>query len=416
MTKLDDDGSASVDPAGGHEPATQPRGAHARRRPLGRVATSAVAVIGAVAVTLGFATPAQAAPAPRKQAKPKAMPARAATPAVVRTAAAAEPAPLRYTVVEGDTVSAIAARFGMPTASVLALNGLGWSSLIFPGQVLVLDDAERPAAVTPTRVDDEIRRHTVVEGDTVSGIASRYGLDVDDVLRVNGLDRRSLIFPGQALVLPDATGTPAASAPAAAPEDDATPDRHTVERGDTASGIAARYGVSVQSLLDANELGWSSVIHPGDVLVVPGVLAAAAEGHVVVMTAEMTDNAAVIVRVGRSLGVSDRGIVIALATAAQESGLRNLGYGDRDSLGVFQQRPSQGWGTEAEVMDVERAARAFFGGRTNPNPGTTRGLLDIAGWGGMTVTEAAQAVQRSAHPDAYAKWETSARAWLAELG
>ncbi|WP_281534771.1 hypothetical protein [Cryobacterium breve] len=68
------------------------------------------------------------------------------------------------------------------------------------------------------------------------------------------------------------------------------------------------------------------------------------------------------------------------------------------------------------MMDPARASQAFFGGAGNPNPGVTRGLLDIPGWEGMTVTQAAQAVQLSAYPDYYAKWETSARAWLSELG
>ena len=99
----------------------------------------------------------------------------------------------------------------------------------------------------------------------------------------------------------------------------------------------------------------------------------------------------------------------------QESSLRNLNYGDRDSLGLFQQRPSTGWGTPAQVTDPVYATRLFFGGPSNPNAGITRGLLEIPGWQSMTVTQAAQAVQQSAYPDAYAKWETSARVWLDQL-
>jgi hypothetical protein len=130
----------------------------------------------------------------------------------------------------------------------------------------------------------------------------------------------------------------------------------------------------------------------------------------------MRANARIIVEVGRRLGVPDRGIVIALAAAAQESGLRNLRHGDRDSMGLFQQRPSQGWGTPEEVLDPVRAARAFYGGPTSPTAGIAPGLLDIDGWSSMPVTEAAQAVQRSAHPHHYAKWEATARRWLDELG
>jgi hypothetical protein len=108
--------------------------------------------------------------------------------------------------------------------------------------------------------------------------------------------------------------------------------------------------------------------------------------------------------------------VIALAAAAQESGLRNLNYGDRDSLGLFQQRPSAGWGAPSQLLEPGYAARLFFGGPKNPNAANTRGLLDIPGWQSMTVSQAAQAVQFSAYPDAYAKWETGARAWLKDLG
>jgi hypothetical protein len=67
-------------------------------------------------------------------------------------------------------------------------------------------------------------------------------------------------------------------------------------------------------------------------------------------------------------------------------------------------------------MDPVQASLAFFGGPSNPNAGRTRGLLDIPGWTSMTVTQAAQAVQMSAHPNAYAAWEASARAWLPQLG
>lgn len=117
-------------------------------------------------------------------------------------------------------------------------------------------------------------------------------------------------------------------------------------------------------------------------------------------------NARTIIGVGKGAGVPEYGWVVALATAMQESTLVNVDYGDRDSLGLFQQRTSQGWGSEAQIMDPVLASKAFYGVAAHtPNPG----LLDISGWQSMSVTEAAQAVQRSAYPDAYAKWETLAR-------
>jgi LysM repeat protein len=185
-----------------------------------------------------------------------------------------------------------------------------------------------------------------------------------------------------------------------------------IASGDTVSAIASRFGVSIPAILAANGLNWSSIIYTGRTLVIPGVAIAPAGTTTTPLTAEMTRNAQVIVQIGKSLGVSDYGLVIALAAAMQESGLRNLNYGDRDSQGLFQQRPSAGWGTPAQITDPAYASRLFFGGVNNPNKGITRGLLEIPNWQNMTVTQAAQAVQLSAFPDAYAKWEASARVWL----
>jgi hypothetical protein len=97
-------------------------------------------------------------------------------------------------------------------------------------------------------------------------------------------------------------------------------------------------------------------------------------------------------------------VTIALATAMQESKLRNLDYGDRDSLGLFQQRPSQGWGTPEQIMDPVYAAGKFYSE-----------LVKVTGFEDMPITEAAQAVQRSAYPDAYAKHEAAARSFASSL-
>ena len=116
-----------------------------------------------------------------------------------------------------------------------------------------------------------------------------------------------------------------------------------------------------------------------------------------------------VIAVGRSLHVPDEGIVVALATGLVESGLHNLDHGDRDSLGVFQQRPSSGWGTPGQITNVTASTRAFYGRADHT---TNPGLLDIPGWQHMAVGDAAQAVQRSAFPGAYADREGEARALL----
>nr|WP_241981399.1 LysM peptidoglycan-binding domain-containing protein [Cryobacterium algoritolerans] len=417
-------------------------------RSVRRLATIPLVIISTIAIALNLASPADAASIAKKPLKsrsnlPGAVPAAPVRGQVAR--ASAEAAPTRYTVVEGDTVSAVAGRFGLSTASVLALNGLGWSAVIFPGQTLTLSGQAAPVAAAPTPVAAEITRYTIVAGDTISGVAAAHGLSVGDILSANGLDRGSIIFPGQAIVLPGAAApavapaTRPAPAPIPAPATAAT-GTHTINAGDTIGAIAAAAGVSVQAVLDANGLGWSSIIYPGQVLAVPSLAIAqvssvvvssvaaapvadparpeptATAGVVTTLTDEMRQNARIIVAAGRAAGVGDAGLVVALAAAAQESGLRNVHHGDRDSLGLFQQRPSAGWGSAEQVMDPVRASQAFFGGAGNPNRGVTHGLLDIPGWEAMTVTQAAQAVQISAFPDYYAKWETSARAWLPELG
>ena len=119
-------------------------------------------------------------------------------------------------------------------------------------------------------------------------------------------------------------------------------------------------------------------------------------------TDEQLKNAATIVGVGRSMGATDRDLIIGLMTAMQESTLRNINFGDRDSVGLFQQRTSQGWGSIEQIMDPKYSSKKFF-----------EGLLGIKGRGDMNLSQAAQAVQRSAFPDAYAKWEDEARAILA---
>ena len=129
----------------------------------------------------------------------------------------------------------------------------------------------------------------------------------------------------------------------------------------------------------------------------PAALPTCTSGSVV-LTLEQTANAATIAAVGKRLGLPNHAVTIALATALQESGLRNLSYGDRDSLGLFQQRPSQGWGTPATVQTPRLAAASFY-----------RHLRKVPGWATLPITEAAQQVQHSGAPQAYAQWEQASR-------
>ncbi|GHD90474.1 hypothetical protein GCM10010508_35340 [Streptomyces naganishii JCM 4654] len=114
-------------------------------------------------------------------------------------------------------------------------------------------------------------------------------------------------------------------------------------------------------------------------------------------TPEQAVNAATIAAVGTGRNMPERAVTIALATALQESGLRNIEHGDRDSLGLFQQRPSQGWGTPKEIMDPAYAAGKFY-----------EHLAKVPGYTRLPLTVAAQRVQRSGFPQAYAKHEPDA--------
>jgi len=478
-------------------------------------ATVPIVLVGSMAVAMNIPTTIESAQV-KRPAQPKAENSEAVLATVPRSAAparavfgaahvaaavppqsavAATQAPRIYRVLAGDTVSDIAMRFGLSTPSVLALNGLSWTSLIFPGQQLTLSTTAMPADVTHQNQDNaesSAKRdgaYTIVAGDTISAIAERFGVSTISVLLANGLGWSSIIYPGQTIVVPGATApsdspvidqrespvvlrddsaagsnlvgrpltgqtpagqtptgrTPSTSAPVDVPAGPVTETQepsaqptppaesappappapqngsYVIVSGDTISAIASRFGITTQALLDANGLSWSSVIYGGQNLVIPGVTTPppsppAGVQSVAGLTDDMAGHARTIIQVGRELGVPDYGIVIALATAMQESSLRNLDWGDRDSVGLFQQRPSSGWGSVEQLTTPTHAARLFYGGPSNPNRGYTRGLLDIRGWESMALTQAAQAVQISGHPDAYAKWEQSARSWFAQLG
>ncbi|MFJ8169261.1 MULTISPECIES: hypothetical protein [unclassified Streptomyces] len=121
------------------------------------------------------------------------------------------------------------------------------------------------------------------------------------------------------------------------------------------------------------------------------------EGRTYELSPDQAANAATISAVGTTRGLPERAVTIALATALQESALRNLDHGDRDSLGLFQQRPSQGWGTPTQIMDPVYASGKFY-----------EHLAEVPGYSRLPLTVAAQRVQKSGFPQAYAKHEPDA--------
>ncbi|MGN6634600.1 MAG: hypothetical protein ACTHJ6_03925 [Oryzihumus sp.] len=131
---------------------------------------------------------------------------------------------------------------------------------------------------------------------------------------------------------------------------------------------------------------------------------AVASGQEVTFTPEQMANAATITAVAVRRGLPARAATIALATAIQESKLRNLRYGDRDSVGLFQQRPSQGWGTEEQILDPVYASNRFYDE-----------LVKVPGYQDMEITKVAQRVQKSAFPEAYADHEREGRVLASTL-
>ncbi len=141
----------------------------------------------------------------------------------------------------------------------------------------------------------------------------------------------------------------------------------------------------------------------GSMTLLPGCRATAL-GNTATLDPEQAGNAAVIAAIAEQRGLPARAATIGIATAIQESKLRNLDYGDRDSVGLFQQRPSQGWGTAEQIMDPVYAANAFYDV-----------LVKVEGYTDLPVTQAAQKVQRSAFPSAYADHEAEARIFASAL-
>ncbi len=386
--------------------------------------------------------------------------------------------PDTYTVQDGDTVDSIAQTFGLPPAAVLALNGLHVNSALHEGQVLKLTTAPtKQRAQAPPRVG--LSQYVIQSGDTLASVAMRFGISETSLKEANELFDASPLTAGDILRIPGTRQITAPRAiPAlqeaqaqsqsrvvwANLESDASPasgsqpsaQLASVAEEDTSVNTATSTTTaeSVDPLaVDVPEAPKLRVVKPPPPPPPPPPAAAPAAprassssssssgssssgssnspaastpapaprrpatGNVVQLRNDsQREHARTVIRVGRQLGVSDYGIVIALATAMQESSFRNITRAvDHDSLGLFQQRPAW-WGTPEQLTDPVYATTAFFKGARGTNGGWSRGLLGISGWENMELTVAAQRVQRSAHPDLYAKWEASAWAWLAELG
>ncbi|KPN18970.1 LysM peptidoglycan-binding domain-containing protein [Arthrobacter sp. Edens01] len=264
------------------QPTAKPRTAALPRKLSVAVTTAAIPAV--MMSSLALAEPAQAAPAPspskalfpqlplqaKKQLTGALIPASQLAAQVPATVAAESAAPATHRIVPGDTVSSIAARYGLDLNEVLRINNLTPTSIIFAGKELKLTGtATAPAAEAPAK-----GTYTVEAGDTLSAIAAKHDVSLASVLKANGLSMTSVIHPGQQIAV-DGAAPSAPSAPAAAPSAPAAPapasaGTYTVVPGDTLGAIAARHGVSLQTVLEANNLSMTSIIRPGQKLSLSG--------------------------------------------------------------------------------------------------------------------------------------------------
>lgn len=296
--------------------------------------------------------------------------AHAAAPANVQTPSRASSSKI-YTVRPGDTLSGIAARHGISLAAVFAANKMGMRTVIYPGQKInVGTAAPAPAAPkqAPTPARSSAATHAVVPGETLSGIAARHGVTLASVLEANNLQMRSIIYPGQKILVKAAAPAPAAKqvpAPPARPAPSITKivpapggKNHTVRPGDTLAKIAARYGVSLSSVLQGNGMHLKTVIRPGQKIKIGTAAAKSSPAPVKTRTTANPSSAqlkTMVADTARRMGVEPS---LALAFARQESSFRQHVTSSAGAIGTMQVMPASGeWAAQlvGRPLDLRNA-------------------------------------------------------------
>ncbi|MDT0196314.1 LysM peptidoglycan-binding domain-containing protein [Arthrobacter sp. AB6] len=343
--------------------------------------------------TLAAAMKAQAA-----KATAAVIPASAVSTAIPAAFRPTQPqAPAEYSIARGDTISAIAGKFGLNTAEILKLNNLQPNTIIYPGQKIKLSgSAAAPAAPAPAPAAPAAASgatYTVKAGDTLGAIAARHNVGLADVFAWNNLNMRSIIYPGQKIKVgggeaaaapaaaPASAGLASTSAPAApvpaAPAPAPASGSYTVKAGDTLSAIATRHGVKLSELLSANRLSMTSVIYPGNKLAIPGgsaqpaapqpaasvtplvpssflgfsypaaVVSSANENKALLNASPVPSRSEmrnIVADTARRMGVEPS---LALAFAHQESGFDQRAVSPANAIGTMQVIPSSGqWASD----------------------------------------------------------------------
>jgi LysM repeat protein len=351
----------------------------------------------AIPATLAAAMKAQAA-----EAKAALIPAASVSSSIPTAFRPAQPsAPAEYTIARGDTISAIAGKYGLNTGEVLKMNNLQPNTIIYPGQKIKLTgSAASPAApapaapaAAPSAPASSAGSYTVKSGDTLGAIASRHNVSLSEIFSWNGLNMRSIIYPGQKVRVGsgEAAATPApqpaaaAAAPApAAPAPAAAPGgSYTIKAGDTLSAIASRHGVKLSDILAANQLSMTTVIYPGNKLVIPGasiqpasstpaatvtplvpssflgftypeaVVSSANENKALLNASPVPSRdemRTIVANTARAMGVEPS---LALAFASQESGFNQRAVSPANAIGTMQVIPTSGeWASDLVGRDL----------------------------------------------------------------
>jgi LysM repeat protein len=291
-----------------------------------------------------------------------------------------------HTVASGETVSGVAKKYGTTVAAVVQANGLSSPDRIFVGQRLTVSGAaslpssSAPGATsvpTATTASASAGAHTVRAGETVSGLAKKYGTTVSAIISANNLRPSGLIYVGQKLVVsgsatvsPATPAAPASTAPAAPAS-----GTYTVSSGDTVSGLAKKWGTTVSAVIDANRLGASGLIYVGQKLQVPSTasttpsttptssplvpnsfmgrtypeatVASANANKATLLAMGVPSRAhmqALVAQVAQQMGVNP---ALAQAHAYQESGFNHASVSPANAIGTMQVIPSSGeWASQ----------------------------------------------------------------------
>jgi LysM repeat protein len=265
---------------------------------------------------------------------------------------------LVHVVAPGETLSSIAGRYGLTVARLADANNLANRDLVIAGERLLIPVPSTPSQTTGVAPDAAAFSHVVRPGDTLSGIAARYGVSMDAIIAANGIANPNIVVLGATLAIPGASqGGLSAAAPAAAL------GSHVVAAGETLASIAQRYGVSIHVIAELNNIADVNRIIEGQVLAVPGVAAG--------RRLPLAEYQAILESAAAEFGVS---AALVKALAWQESGWNQYLVSPAGAIGLMQVTPWTGeWALAVLVPDAP-------GWQTEPVDNARMGVAILRHW------------------------------------